>query len=181
MEHSSSRWPRTARRLIARATPLRSGEGRCRLNLMPPSSSGSSGVAPSGHCISGVMARGPRGRRSIISWPIWVRSSHSIGPKLSLVQGLDEFELLALGPLAVDEPPTGGASFGDRVGIRLRRGGTALGFRRHCDHAVGSHLRHAAQRRFRLQIADELVEVDIVPDVEADVHRPWIGWLAKAI
>ena len=41
----------------------------------------------------------------------------------------------------------------------------------HRDHAVGPHLGHAAARRFALEVGDEPVEVDIVADVEADVHR----------
>ena len=86
-------------------------------------------------------------------------------------QRLDELKLLAFEALAIDQPPSVRLAFGDTVAVRLDRCGQPLLLGRHSDDAVGSDLRHSASCRFRFEIGDELVEIDIVADVKADVHH----------
>ncbi|WP_036504370.1 hypothetical protein [Novosphingobium sp. AP12] len=72
--------------------------------------------------------------------------------------------------------------------------GAPLRFASHADDAVGAKLGHATPGGFSLEITDEFVLVDVVADIEADVHHsrkgqahilerrrnavgPPIGWL----
>src|SRR5215813_609975 len=90
-------------------------------------------------------------------------------------QSLNEFELLSLRPLAVDQGPAVRLALCDLVGVRVERSGLAFLFRGHRDHAIGSHLGHASTRGFRFEIVNKLVEVDIVANVEAEAQRPGIS------
>jgi hypothetical protein len=47
-------------------------------------------------------------------------------------------------------------------------------FGEHCDRAVRLDVRHAASSAFSLKVTDELIKIDVVSYVEADMHRPGI-------
>src|SRR5262245_37900645 len=94
---------------------------------------------------------------------------------LHRTESLNELKLLTVRPLAVDQRPAVRLALRDLVGVCVEWSGPTLLFRPHRDHAVGFDLAHAPTRRFHLKVVDEFVEVDIVANVEADVHRAWIS------
>src|SRR5262245_37288484 len=107
---------------------------------------------------------------------------HSVAPLQRLLEGLlhraqrlDEFELLALWTHAVDQRPAIGLALADLDCVRGHRRGLSLLFRYDSDGAVRFHLGHAAPRSLRFEVMDELVEIDVIADVEADMHRAGVG------
>jgi hypothetical protein len=79
--------------------------------------------------------------------------------------------LLAFWAFAVNECPPVGLALADLVaiGVQWRSPPLILGVNR--QHPIRSYLCHSAARSFRLEIADEPVEIYIVAKVEADMHR----------
>src|SRR5262245_33100201 len=102
-------------------------------------------------------------------------ATHTPALRHSLAEGLfhrtvrlNELELLAFMVFTMDVSPAVGSVFAGVVDVGAHRRGAALlvGVDRH--GPVRSHLRHAATRRLGLEIPDELVEIDVVAQVEAD-------------
>src|SRR5262249_36880750 len=63
-------------------------------------------------------------------------------------------------------------SFGHLVRIDAPRSSQPFSLGSQPDYPVGLDLGHAASCRLGLQVANELVEVDVIANVETDVHHP---------
>src|SRR5262249_1450011 len=94
---------------------------------------------------------------------------------LGVSEHLEKFQLLALRALGIHHGQAVERALGDLVRVGIRRRLLARLLRGYGDHTICLYIAHPPPRALRTEVSTEPVEVDIVSDVEADMHGSGIG------